>query len=85
MVLVEQDPVMVHATGVSPTTGVLTVLSDTTVTGAHVASLLPVLLESGRHFSALCLRPHKLGFGDRGDLLSELHIFTLWSLLGFCE
>jgi hypothetical protein len=28
----------------------LSVLSDTTVTGADMASLLPVLLESRRHF-----------------------------------
>lgn len=60
MVLVEQDPVVMHATGVSPAAGVLTVLSDTAMTGAHVAALLAVLLESGRH---LCLR-HELGFGD---------------------
>jgi hypothetical protein len=50
MVLVEEDSVMVHSSGVTSTSGMLSVLSDTTVTGADMASLLPVLLESRRHF-----------------------------------
>lgn len=49
MVLVEEDAVVVHASGITTTTRMLAVLSDTTVTGADVAPLLPVLLEPGRH------------------------------------
>lgn len=51
MVLVEQDAVVVHASGISTASGMLAVLADTAVPGADVASLLAVLLESGRHLS----------------------------------
>ncbi|MFS7971715.1 hypothetical protein Hanom_Chr09g00836051 [Helianthus anomalus] len=51
MVLVEQDPVVVHTSGVTSTSGMLSVFSDTAVSGAHVASLLAVLSQSGRHFT----------------------------------
>ncbi|CAL9016120.1 unnamed protein product [Prunus brigantina] len=50
VVLVEQDPVVVHASGISTTTGMLPVLPDSAVAGADVASLLPILLQTGRHF-----------------------------------
>ncbi|CAN0863406.1 hypothetical protein LINGRAHAP2_LOCUS8688, partial [Linum grandiflorum] len=50
MVLVEEDPVVVHASGVTATSGMLPVLSDTAVSGADVASLLAVLLQAGGHF-----------------------------------
>lgn len=53
VVLVEEDPVVVHAAGISPAAGVLAVLSNTAVAGADVAALLAVLLKSGCH---LCLR-----------------------------
>ena len=49
MVLVEEDSVVVHATGVTAATGVLPVLPDTAVPGGHVTALLAVLLEAGRH------------------------------------
>ncbi|CAN1813712.1 hypothetical protein LINPERHAP1_LOCUS26936, partial [Linum perenne] len=50
MVLVEEDPVVVHSSGVTATSWMLPVLSDTSVPGADVASLLAVLLEASRHF-----------------------------------
>jgi hypothetical protein len=50
MVFVEEDPVVVHASCISATSRVLPVLSNTTMTSAHVTSLLPVLLEAGCHF-----------------------------------
>ncbi|KAJ0548353.1 hypothetical protein HanIR_Chr08g0382821 [Helianthus annuus] len=50
MVLVEKDPVVVHTSSVTTTSGMLTVLSDTTMSSAHVTALLPVLPQSGRHF-----------------------------------
>ena len=50
VVLVEEDPVVVHASGVSATSRVLAVLTDTAMTGAHMAALLTVLLETGCHF-----------------------------------
>ncbi|KHG21077.1 hypothetical protein F383_04494 [Gossypium arboreum] len=53
MVLVEEDPVVVHASSVTATPGVLPMLPDTTVTGAHMAALLAVLLEAGCHFGRL--------------------------------
>ncbi|CAN1137401.1 hypothetical protein LINPERPRIM_LOCUS22847, partial [Linum perenne] len=49
MVLVEEDPVVVHTSGVTSSSGMLAVLADTSVPGADVAPLLAVLLESGRH------------------------------------
>ena len=58
MVLVEEDPVVVHSSGVTTTSGMLSVLSDTTMSGADVATLLPVLLESRRHFLL------RLGFSE---------------------
>ncbi|KAK2989739.1 hypothetical protein RJ640_030232 [Escallonia rubra] len=49
MVLVEEDAVVVHTTGVSPPARMLAVLPDTAVPCGDVAALLPVLLEAGRH------------------------------------
>ena len=49
MVLVEEDPVVVHTSGVTPTSGMLSVLSDTAMAGADVSPLLPVLLETSSH------------------------------------
>ncbi|KAJ6746039.1 hypothetical protein OIU74_028660, partial [Salix koriyanagi] len=56
MVFVEEDPVVVHASCISTTSRVLPVLSNSTMTCAHVTSLLPVLLEASCH----------LGFWRRG-------------------
>jgi len=53
VVLVEEDTVVVHTSGVTSTSGMLAVFSDTTMAGADVASLLPVLLEPRRHFLSL--------------------------------
>ena len=47
VVLVEVDTVVVLATGVTTTTGMLSVLSHTTMTVAHVASKLSGLAQSG--------------------------------------
>ncbi|KAK2983338.1 hypothetical protein RJ640_016076 [Escallonia rubra] len=49
VILVEENAVVVHATGVSAPAGMLTVLADTAVAGGDVAPLLPVLLQAGRH------------------------------------
>jgi len=40
MVLIEHNSVVVLTSGVTTTTGMLTMLSDTTVTGGHVSALL---------------------------------------------
>ena len=55
MVLVEEDTVVVHASGVTATARMFPVLADTSVAGADVAALLSVLLETGSHVSALSL------------------------------
>merc|ERR1719487_229263 len=47
--LIEVDSMVVLATGVTATTRVAPVLADTTVTSAHVASLLSVVVQSGGH------------------------------------
>ncbi|CAN0917029.1 hypothetical protein LINGRAHAP2_LOCUS30058, partial [Linum grandiflorum] len=52
MVLIEQDPVVVHTSGVTSTSRMLPVLSDTTVSGADMTSLLAILLQAGRHFNS---------------------------------
>ena len=49
MVLVEVDAVVVLATSVTAASGVLSVLANTTMAGLHVAPLLPVAVQSGRH------------------------------------
>ena len=43
-------PVVVLTTSETTTSGVLAVLSDTTVTGRDVAAVLAGLREAGRHF-----------------------------------
>jgi len=43
MVLVHEDTVMMLSSGITATSRMLTVLSNTTVTGGNVSSLLPVL------------------------------------------
>jgi hypothetical protein len=53
VVLVKEDSVVVHTSGVTSTPRVLPVLSDSAMTSANVASLLAVLLEAGRHFDSL--------------------------------
>lgn len=50
MVFVEKDSVVVHASSITATSGVLPVLADTTMPCAYVPSLLPVLLQTSRHF-----------------------------------
>lgn len=45
MVLIHQNAVMVLTTGITTTTRMGTMLSDTTVTGGNVTSLLAVVLE----------------------------------------
>ena len=55
VVLVEENAMVVHTSSVSTTTGMLAVLADTTMACAHVAALLPVLLEAGSHFLSLSL------------------------------
>ena len=49
MVLVEVDPVVVLATGVTTTAGMLPVLANTTMTVGHVTTKLPGLLFAGGH------------------------------------
>ncbi len=48
MVLVHVDTVVMLTTSKTATSGMLSVLSNTTVTGGDVASLLAVLMFSGR-------------------------------------
>jgi hypothetical protein len=49
MILIKEDSVMVHFSGVISISGMLYVLFDTTVTGTDMDSLPPVLLEVRRH------------------------------------
>ena len=53
VIFIEQSSVVVLSSGVTATTGVLSVLSDTSVTGRDVSSLLSVLMASGRHGEVL--------------------------------
>ena len=48
VILVEKDSVVVLATGITTATRVSSVFANATVTGANVASLLPVVVQSGR-------------------------------------
>jgi hypothetical protein len=49
VIFIHQNSVVMLSTGVTATTGVLTVPSDTTVTGRAVAALFAVLVEGGGH------------------------------------
>uniref|UniRef100_A0A6N2L8U3 Uncharacterized protein n=1 Tax=Salix viminalis TaxID=40686 RepID=A0A6N2L8U3_SALVM len=49
VVFVKEDPVVVHTSCISTTSRVFPVLSNSTMTCAHVTSLLPVLLEASSH------------------------------------
>lgn len=60
VIFIHQDSVMMLSSGITATTGMLSVLSDTTVTGGDVTSLLSVLGKSGRHGEVLYL----LRFGE---------------------
>ncbi|KAJ6747044.1 hypothetical protein OIU74_029500, partial [Salix koriyanagi] len=50
MVFVEENPVVVHTSGITTTTWMLPVLTDSSMAGTNVASLLAVLLEAGCHW-----------------------------------
>lgn len=49
MVLIHVGTVVVLTTGLTATTGMLSVLTDSTLTGRNVTSVLSSLCESGRH------------------------------------
>ena len=49
VIFIHKNSVVVLSSGVTSTTGMLSVLSDTSVTGGDVSSLLAVLMGSGRH------------------------------------
>lgn len=46
VILVHQNSVVVHASGIASTAGVSSVLADTSVARAHVASLLSVVVQT---------------------------------------
>jgi hypothetical protein len=49
MVLVHHDAVMMLSSSHTASSGMLAVLTNTTMTGGHVSPLLAVLLELGKH------------------------------------
>merc|ERR1712212_415304 len=53
MVFVEQGTVMMLTTGLTPSTGMFTMFTNTTVTSTFVSSLLTVLVESSSHGATL--------------------------------
>jgi hypothetical protein len=55
MVLVEVDAMMMHATSVSSTTRMLSVLSHTSVTMRHVSAKLSGFAQRGSHFPGIKL------------------------------
>jgi hypothetical protein len=55
VIFIHENSVVVLSSGVTATTGVLSVLSDTSVTGRDVSSLFSVLMASGRHGEVLYL------------------------------
>ena len=48
VILIHEESVVVLTTGVTSTTGMLSVLSYTTVTAGDVTTLLSILMQSGR-------------------------------------
>ena len=59
MELIPENSVMMLTTGVTAATRVRSVLTDTTMTGRHVTSLLSVLMQSGR-LQHMITKEHKL-------------------------
>jgi len=53
VIFIHKNSVMVLSSGVTSTTRMLSVLSDTSVTGGDVSPLLSVLMGSGRHGEVL--------------------------------
>jgi len=53
MVLIEKGPVVVLSSSITTSTRMLTVLSNTSVSGGYVSSLLTVLAKAGRHIYKL--------------------------------
>jgi hypothetical protein len=53
VILIEEGAVVVLTSSVTTTSGVLTVLSDTTVTGRDVSSVLARLSQLGGHSEAV--------------------------------
>jgi hypothetical protein len=49
MVLVEQNPVVVHTSSVSPSSRMFPVLANATMTGRYMTSFLAILLQPCRH------------------------------------
>jgi hypothetical protein len=68
VIFIHHDTVMVLSTSVTATTRVMTMTSDTTVTGGDVTALFPVLVFSGRHIKKKESTERK----ERGN--SEIHI-----------
>ena len=53
VIFIHKNSVVVLSSGVTATTGMLSVLSDTSVTGGDVSSLLSILMRAGRHGEVL--------------------------------
>ena len=78
MVLVEVDSVVVLATGVTATSGMLSVLADAAVTVRHVATKLPGLLPVSTHVckgKELDVRQHLDKVAGSDEVERELEVW----------
>jgi hypothetical protein len=64
VLFIHHNTVMVLSTSITTTTRVMTVTSDTTVTGRYVTALFPVLVISGRHIKETAER-RKRGHSEK--------------------
>mmetsp|Transcript_25313 Transcript_25313/g.37716 ORF Transcript_25313/g.37716 Transcript_25313/m.37716 type:complete len:204 (+) Transcript_25313:109-720(+) len=66
VIFIHEDAVVMLSSGITATTGMLTVLSDTTVTAGNVAALFSCFVEAGGHL--LLFYTRKKVFGSRRTL-----------------
>ena len=69
MIFVKVDPVVMHATSITPASWVLPVLTDAAMAMAHVAPKFPGLSQSGWHVSSLEERAQLEGLEERSDMI----------------
>jgi len=94
VILVEENAVVVHSSGVSSASRVFAVFADSAVAGTYVAALLPVFLEASCHFFWFSLGFRRCDQGGNGVgivvwneiKIASLYIYGFWALSrAFCN
>jgi len=81
VIFIHEDAVVMLSSGVTATAGMLTVLSDTTVTAGDVAALFSCFVEAGGHLLLYLYKKKKVCGGICGS--TEIQHATLETTIGF--